>query len=99
MANSVYQNALRKKGLESQSNVCRGGASPLRTANIKAESLVNKKFTRLSAFSGSAGKCSSEHVACGLFGVLFTAPKKYSELEFTSLICSVFHLDNEDLWN
>lgn len=78
VANSVYQNALRKKGLESQSNVCRGGVSPLRTANIKAESLVNKKFTRLSAFSGSAGKCSSEHVACGLFGVLFTAPKKYT---------------------
>ncbi len=25
VANSVYQNALRKKGLESQSNVCRGG--------------------------------------------------------------------------
>lgn len=63
VANSVYQNALRKKGLESQSNVCRGGVSPLRTANIKAE---------------SAGKCSSEHVACGLFGVLFTAPKKYT---------------------
>ena len=65
----------------------------------KAKSLVNKTFARLFSFPGSAGKCGSEHVACGLFGVLFTAPKKYTELEFTSLICSVFHLDNEDLWN
>ena len=74
MANSVYQNALRKKGLESQSNVW-GVRVPYAPQDIKAKSLVNKIFTRLFAFSGSAGKCGSEHVACGLFGVLFTARK------------------------
>ena len=74
VANSVYQNALRKKGLESQSNVW-GVRVPYAPQDIKAKSLVNKIFTRLFAFSGSAGKCGSEHVACGLFGVLFTARK------------------------
>ena len=51
MANSVYQNALRKKGLESQSNVCRGeGQVPYAPQDIKAKSLVNKIFTRLLLF-------------------------------------------------
>lgn len=60
VANSVYQNALRKKGLESQSNVW-GVRVPYAPQDIKTKSLVNKIFTRLFAFPESAGKCSSEH--------------------------------------
>ena len=37
VANSVYQNALRKKGLESQAMCVGGGSSPLRTARYQSK--------------------------------------------------------------